>query len=296
MLSDEVMRGRFGEVKSHSHSHKFGSFHHLEAMRDQRAVTRVIDRCSVDIIIPYHGQYDLVRRALLSILRHTRSNPYQVTLVDDGSKGAAAHEFLETISQAPQTQCVRIEEQQGFGAAINAGLSKTTQPYVCIMHSDCEIMHINWLSRMGEALVENKDKGVRMVSALSDNPGENHESLAMEYNEFNKMTLSQSQIDIATDPLPMYCCLCHRGLFNRIGGIRNYPYTWFENEELFYRMKFHNFRQAIANYSWIKHEGSATVKALLQTSEDAKSLEDEMYNNRQRCIKDLRELYETNKA
>ena len=122
--------------------------------RGQRRVggrNGVYNQCSVDIIIPYHGQYHLVRRALKAILQFTRSNPYLVTLVDDGSEGEAAEEFFNTIEQAPQTQCIRLEEQSGFGAAVSAGLKATEQPYVCIMHSDCEVRELVMVDYVGRS-------------------------------------------------------------------------------------------------------------------------------------------------
>ena len=237
------------------------------------------DHCGVDIIIPYHGRYDLVRRVLKSILEFTRSNPYQVTLIDDASPGDAATEFREIIQQAPQTQCLHLEQQSGFGAAINAGLKETTQPYICIMHSDCQVESLKWLEAMGESLIKGKKQNIRLVVPRTDNPGED------EMPELKADRYDQDNDIVATVPLPFYCVMCHRELFNRIGQIREYPYTWFENEEFFYRMKRYGYQQAICGNSWVRHDGSATVKQLWKQNPSA---EDEMYKNRDRCLADLK--------
>jgi len=252
--------------------------------RGQRRVgqrTSVYNQCSVDIIIPYHGQYHLVRRALKAILQYTRSNPYLVTLVDDGSKGEAAEEFFDTIEQAPQTQCIKLEEHSGFGAAVNAGIQATEQPYVCIMHSDCEVRSLSWLTMLGEALIKGKSQNVRLVVPRSDNPGEDEAG-------FLKANANDYCDDlISPDPLPFYCAMCHRELFNRIGPLKPYPYTWFENEEFFYRMRSRGFHQGIAGRSWIHHEGSSTVKALWKKQPET---EKTMLENRNRCLADIRSL------
>lgn len=295
MLSDSTWEQKIGTVKQHQSVQKISSFHRFETIRDHRGQPRTYDHCSVDIIIPYHCKYDLVRKSLLSILRYTQSNPYQVTLVDDGSPGAAADEFIDTISQAPQTQCIRLPERRGFGAAVLEGISATKQPYVCVMHSDCEVMHMNWLGTMGEALVDHKKEEIRMVVPLSNNPG-GLDELTVPYREFESMPNDRPQIMLCDKPLPMYCFMCHRGLFKRIGPIKTYPNTGFEDEEFFYRMKYHGYKQAIANHAWIKHQGSATVKYLKKSVDNAKKFEEELATNRDRAIHDLRELYKTKKS
>jgi len=287
MLSDEIMTGHFGVRQEFTYRIQHGPFHHFANITRPNGVKDVYDHCSVDIIIPYHGQYDLVRRALLSILKFTQSNPYQVTLVDDGSRGEAAINFLQTISQAPQLQCIRLEKQQGFGSAVIAGLQKTTQPYVCIMHSDCEVRNLGWLEAMGESLVTRKKDNIRLVSARSNNPGKDApEGLFAEMHSAKDADLPKEII--VDEPLPMYCCMCHRGLFRRIGDIQPYPYTWYENEEFFYRMKHYGYHQAIATRSWVSHKGGATVREVLQKDP---SLEDVMLANRDRCLADLKPLY-----
>jgi GT2 family glycosyltransferase len=292
MLPKDIMSGRVGLTKENKLVQKIGAFHQLENENLGFQGKRTRDKCSVDIIVPFHGCYELVRRLLLSIVQKTRSNPYLVTLVDDGSPGAAADEFANIIRQAPQTQILRLEKQEGFGNAINAALKITQQPYVCVVHSDCEVKHMGWLEKMGEALVLHKSDDVRLVVPLSDNPGELHIDSAVPVDDFQT---PENQITIADNPLPMYCFMCHRVLFDRIGPIHAYPYTWYENEEFFYRMKYYGFKQAIANESWIHHEGSATVNYILRNHKNPKEIESEMEANKQRCITELRALYAKSK-
>ena len=271
---------------------KNGPFHHMEREDLGFRGSRIRDKCSVDIIVPYHGKYDLVRKLLLSIIRKTRSNPYLVTLVDDGSKGHAADEFARTLKQAPQTQILRIDEQSGFGNAINVGLKATNQPYICVIHSDCEIKHMNWLESMGEALVLNKDDDVRLVVPLSDNPGDNSpESMCVTYDDFKTPEIA---IAIADTPLPMYCFMCHRTLFDRVGSIKNYPYHGYEDQEFGFRMKHFGYKQAIANESWVHHQGSATINYVLTSHPNPREVENAMAENRQRCITELKALFRQN--
>jgi len=257
---------------------KLGAFH---SFKKHPETLRNYDACSVDIIIPYHGRYDLVRRALKSVLEFTKSNPYLVTLVDDGSPVRPATRFIDIIKQAPQTNCMRLEEPRGFGAAINAGLAATEQPFVCIMHSDCQVRTLNWLEAMGESLVKGKKSNIRLIVPRTDNPGDD------EIPELKALHTEYTDDVVATASLPFYCFLCHRDLFKRIGPIKEYPYTWFENEEFHYRMKAHGYKQAICGRSWIHHDGSATVKQLWRQHPTA---EETMLENRDRCINDIKNI------
>jgi GT2 family glycosyltransferase len=89
--------------------------------------------------------------------------------------------------------------------------------------------------------------------------------------------------------LSLYCFLCHRSLFNLVGGfIKDYPFGFFEDEEFAYRMRKYGYRQAIAGSSWIKHWGQATIRELWRTNQESRKILTE--ENRQKCIKDIRAL------
>lgn len=274
-ISDAAFNGRVGLTKTFSPDrgkHK-SLFHKYEKIDG-----RTHDLCSVDIIIPFHGQYDHVRRLLSSVLHKTRSNPIWVTLVDDGSPNLG---FLETISQAPRTQCIRLEQQSGFGNALRVGYENTEQPYICFLNSDCVVHNGSWLEELGTALLTMREDNVRLVSARSNNPLSDIPELKSECMEAIPNVIVDS-------PLPLYCAMCHRELFNRIGGfIKSYPYGWYEDEELFWRMHKHGFRQGIAGRSWVHHEGEATIQYLWKKNPAIKQT---MLENKERCLQDIRAL------
>lgn len=277
--NDFASNNTSGATKVFKYKDKLGPFHNLVVRRNDFGSKYLYDTCSVDIIIPYHCKYDLVRRAVKSILEYTKSNPYLITLVDDGSQGEAADEFSTLIKQAPNVQYLRLEQQQGFGAAVEFGLKNTKNPYVCVMHSDVEVVSLDWLESMGETLVTKKKENIRLVVARTNNPGEGKTDL---------LKGEGGDDIISNEPLPLHCALCHRGLFDRIGPIKAYPYCWYEDEELFYRMKYHGYKQAISGRSWVKHEGSATANYILQKEPGAIEI---MRLNRSKCLSDLKKLY-----
>jgi GT2 family glycosyltransferase len=93
---------------------------------------------------------------------------------------------------------------------------------------------------------------------------------------------------IATEFLPLYCAICPRNLFQKIGGfIKPYPYAMYEDEELAYRMKHYGFKQAISGKSWVHHDWGATISAIIKKRPDAKKV---MEANYEKCLADIKKL------
>lgn len=247
-------------------------------------------RAPVDIIIPFHGQYKLVLELVESIWRGTRSNPYQICLVDDCSGN---DEFISKFESHKHPEGfyennvmpLRTEERLGFGGALRYGFERTNQTWVVFLNSDCVADDPLWMIEMGRALLELKSQNVRMVSARMDKPPEgSHPALEGTMGE-----RGENIIMSAKDPaLPFVCTMCHRELFNRVGGfVKEYPLGMYEDEEFAFRMKRHGFKQAIAGRSYITHLGGKTFEQELKINPEAPKILDE---NRLRCIQDLKEL------
>jgi glycosyltransferase involved in cell wall biosynthesis len=242
-----------------------------------RLQTPSFGRSPVDIIVPFHGCYDKVIRLIEGVYK-VRSNPYQLTLVDDGSPNKG---FLTQIESLPQLNCIRLEKQRGFGAALRAGYEATKQPWVMFMHSDCEIEDPLWMIQLGQTMMELKDQGVKMVSARTNNPTcDDRRFIASHGMKSDHVILSPG------DVMPLYCAMCHRDLFQHIGGfIKEYPYAMYEDQELSHRMSAFGFKQAISGTSWIKHIGNSTIGEVLRSDPQAES---QMEANYDRCISDMR--------
>jgi len=249
-----------------------------EVTKKARAVLvdgEAFSRSRVDIIIPFHGKYEKVLRLVKSILFATKSNPYQICLVDDCSPNV---KFLQEMASLPQVFTTRTPSQLGFGGALEYGFKQTKQPWVLFLHSDCLIEQANWMLNLGRCLLSHKDENVKMVCSRSNNPGV----------DFIKVEKSEDVEDyvLSEETLPLYCVMCHRELFSHIGGfVKNYPYGWYEDEELSFRMRAHGFKQAVCGNSWVRHEGGATINDLMILNPKAAKI---MESNREKCIADMK--------
>lgn len=237
----------------------------------------VFSQSSVDIIVPFHGQYEKVVKLIESVYR-VRSNPYRLTLVDDASPNAG---FLAQIENQPQLNCIRLEKRVGFGGALKIGFERTQQPWVVFMHSDVEAEDPLWMLKLGQTLLELRGQGVKMVSARTDNPMNDDKRFVGKKGEIQEHVLLGKG-----EAMPLYCAMCHRDLFKHIDGfVKAYPFAMYEDQELSYRMGHFGFKQAVSGSSWVSHLGNATIGEVTRLNMAAAK---EMQGNYDRCVSDMR--------
>lgn len=245
----------------------------------------------VDILIPFHSQYEKVSNLVRSIVISVKSNPYQITLIDDCSENKnfgeeIQKEFAKNTPKGfkPQLQYFRSDRQLGFAGALKMGFEATEQPWVLIMHSDCVVEDPNFMIDMGQSLLNWKRQGipVKMVSARSNNPGD------LEAARGARMDKGEGDVVLDKETLPLFCAMCNRDLFRHVGGfLKPYPFAWYEDEEFAHRMRSKGLLQGVSAKAWIHHHGAATIKYLWETRPETKAA---MESNRERCLADIKRL------
>lgn len=210
---------------------------------------------SVEIIIPFHNMQSKVVNLIEDIFATVQKNKYLITLVDDGSINQSFIEQLKS-KEIAGLRFLRHEKSKGFGASVNYALNnefKSDIPFVAILHSDVRVYDINWLYNLGQSLAVMKEKGVKMISAMTDNPCcENQTLMAKRYEIREDAILSEGF-------LPMYCVLANRELFHRVGPFVECQYAGVEVEEYAIRMSRKGYKQGVCGTSWVHHEGAGTL-------------------------------------
>ncbi len=88
-------------------------------------------RCS--IVIPTWNAGSLVERCLRSLRNHGEAARAEIVVVDDGS----TDDTVERVSAAcPDSVLVRHDENRGFAAACNTGVSRSTHDVVVLLNND----------------------------------------------------------------------------------------------------------------------------------------------------------------
>ena len=243
----------------------------------------------VDIVIPFHGQYQKATKLVSSILMNTKSNPYKITLVDDASpdkqyiESFKDYDIKRPVGTEPILQTIRSEKRLGFGKALNLGLSITKNPWVLFMHSDCVVEDPHWMLELGQCLLRLKKDNVRMVSSKTQKF-----MSGIDPRIVSEKCEKSQDIVLKDGFLPMFCFMCHRELFSKIGLFKEYFPAGYEDEEFSYRMAYNGYQQAICGKSWVWHEGGGTFGPLAKVDP---SILEEVEKNRDRCIADIKRFF-----
>lgn len=244
----------------------------------------------VDLIVPYHGQYDHVGKLIETLWNTTSNIYYNLVLVDDGSPNSDFADKIEGM-KVPSVFVVRHSERKGFGAAINSGIRESKSPWVVVLNSDVEFEVGNWLVALGETYQALRDQNVKMVSARYCNaPPGDHRVIGNKGVETSDVVIEADGIGDILDGeayLPLVCVLAHRELFSRVGMFKEYPLGWYEDLEFACRLHRHGFRQAISGRSWVRHEGGATVNTLCEKEKKTRKI---FESNFERCCLDIENL------
>lgn len=89
----------------------------------------------IDIIIPAYNAHATIKRTLSSIAMQTFSDKVQVTIVND-CDGIGYSTFIEYFSKMIDINEITLKVNSGPGVARQAGIIKTSAPYIVFMDSD----------------------------------------------------------------------------------------------------------------------------------------------------------------
>lgn len=231
----------------------------------------------VDIVIPFHGQYESVIECLAGIINYTPSWPYRIFFIDDASTN---DKFLPNLlNNRKKAFGARLEKHLGFASAVNEGVSMGNYPLVCVMHSDVFPDNIRWLPGLVKALESGVRQSIELVSARFENAGtaSDYPTALTETGEMKEL------VSEVAKPLPFTCCLFQRKLWDAVGPLKPFQYGWYEDIEYFHRMKKIGLKQGIAQ-SVVRHAGGRTIKSLFATNPLAHGI---MKGNATRCREEI---------
>ncbi len=251
-----------------------------------------VNRPAVDIVIPFHDQYETLLQCYSAVMNYTPNQTYKIILVDDCSINK---DFLrQFLHMRKKTIGISLKEkaeqnglkQMGFAASVNAGIAAGTNPLVCVLHSDVIPENVYWLYHLQEALGEGRSKDIKFVSSRLTSPGTcNNYPPELLFKESNDEL--QESVVAVNKPLPWTCCLFNRKLFEMVGPLKEYPLAWYEDIEYYHRMKRSNYKQGVAMKSVVTHLGGKTVNHLIKETATNLSI---MENNSKTCLEDIKSL------
>ncbi len=180
----------------------------------------------VSIIIPTRDGRSLLR-CLDSVRRQTAYEPYEILVVDNGSRGAATLNYLRAHEGA--IKVIRDERPFNYSALNNAAVAEAEGDLLLLLNDDIEVMGGEWLDEM-VGQIQRPDVGI--VGAKLDYPdgtiqhagvtlgihgvaGHLHKGVdRFDLGYFGDLALTR-QVSAVTAA----CMLVRRSLWDELGGL-----------------------------------------------------------------------------
>jgi len=214
---------------------------------------------SGEVLIPHHNRVDSLRSTLRALQGQTHRVPVRV--VDNASSDGTL-EMLE--AEFPEVASTRLEENLGFGAALNRGAQQSEADVLVFLNNDavpddrfCE-----------ELLAAHAESGAEMVAACLRRPDGRIESLGIELDQsliaydIGYGEELDGAVERHPDP-PLApsggAAGFVRGAFRAAGGFDEGFFAYLEDADLGVRMRMLGMRCVLAPRAIAVHEHSATL-------------------------------------
>lgn len=224
------------------------------------------------VILPvYNG--DAIVRDCLRALSVASDGPFQVLVVDDGSRGFTAEMLREEVSGDPRFVLHRRDINRGYTKSINEGVMMTSAPWVVVLNSDTLVSH-GWLDRLHAAV--RARPGTGMAGPLSNAatwqsiPAAKRPDMTWSTNDMieprHLMRVQEMLADVSERAYPEFpilngfCTLIARDVFDRIGLYDEdaFPMGYGEETDLCLRARRAGFRLTVADDCFVYHHKSVS--------------------------------------
>jgi len=209
----------------------------------------------LEIIIPFKENYKSLKDLLFS-LQEIKTVKFSVTLVDDNSMNL---DFSKNFKDVHGLKVIRLNEDKGFGFAVNEAVKQSKNEYFLTMHSDVYGIDLNTVKSIFMSLLDAEKDKVAAISAMIDNP------LPVDCSFLKADGPIAAPIVICEENqfIPFICTAFHKGPFSEVGGFPSYPYCLFEDRLLCKKLKLFGYKVGYSPSAFCRHYGGSTVKKLI---------------------------------
>jgi GT2 family glycosyltransferase len=217
------------------------------------------------IVLSYNNLEITTKPCIESILKNTRSENYELIIVDNASTDKTQNYLKEISSKNQHVKLCLNESNKGFSAGNNDGIRISSGEYIVLLNNDT-LVPKGWL----KPLIKNLSKrNVGLVGPLTNSAG-NEQCINIEnLNESNyekkiKHYLSNHHSEVhETQRLGFFCVAMNREVLNTIGYLEErFGVGMFEDDDYCIRVLKKKYLILIAEDCFVFHKGSISFNKL----------------------------------
>ena len=116
-----------------------------------RVRRKILEKPSVEIIIPFRDQPLMLRRCIDALMSNTRYDNWRVLGVDNGSVETLTLELKNNYEHnTERVRFISLDVPFNFSQIVNFGVQQITADHVVLMNNDIEVINSDWLEAMLE--------------------------------------------------------------------------------------------------------------------------------------------------
>lgn len=215
----------------------------------------------IDIIIPTWNGQDVLMPCLASLAGQT-CRDFDVTVVDDGSTDGT----VDAVHQGyPGVRVIALERNQGFCAAVNTGITATSNELIFLLNNDMTLMP-DCLAQLVATLEHDRADMVAPIVLFQDEPDVVYS--AGDCQRMNGRSECWGHKAVRKEFVPpdtvfgvsAGAALYRRAIFDRVGVLDEKYGAYFEDADLSFRARLAGFNAALATDAIAYHAGSASIR------------------------------------
>lgn len=234
----------------------------LPEISDKRPNFDRVEAPKAAIIIPVHNAWNITLQCLLALKQNTTPQNFEVIVVDDGSTDRTP----ALLAECGGVHVVRLDSNQGFVKACNAGAALARAGYLVFLNNDTQVQP-GWLQHLLDTFEVHPKAGLA-GSRLVYPSGRQQEAGGIIFNDGSAWNFghlddpSKPQYSYARQPdyVSGAALAIRRRTFLDVGGFDiNFAPAYYEDVDLAFRVRRLGKEVWYQPLSWVVHLEGATA-------------------------------------
>jgi GT2 family glycosyltransferase len=220
------------------------------------------------VVVVNWNRRDLLRSCLQSLARQKLDQPFELVVVDNGSKDGSAEMAIAEFSAEPafRLKLIRNNENRGFCAANNQGFASSKSELVALLNNDAEA-EPDWLAALAAAFEDRPEVGMAASKILvHEDPRRIDKVGHLIYPDGQNRgrgtgQLDAGQFDRVEEVLwPDGCAAMYRrAMLDQIGGFDEDFFAYADDAELGLRARIAGWKCLYIPRAVVRHHRGATL-------------------------------------